>query len=55
MGIYTIGGNLGEFLCRTGQIEKGLPILKKSYAIAQKMNLPNLDQLATLIQKYEAI
>jgi len=52
--IYQIGKNIGEFLCYTGRIEEGLPMLKQSYAIARRANFPKLNQLAALIQKYES-
>jgi len=53
MAIYHTGQNLGAFLCHSGSVEEGLPMLENSYAAAQKGGLPGAEEVLLLIQKFK--
>ncbi|MCK4761666.1 MAG: tetratricopeptide repeat protein [Candidatus Aminicenantes bacterium] len=51
-GLYNVGRDLGNFLCRTGKKEEGLVMLEKSYEIGKKAGFPGVKIIKTLLKKF---
>ena len=52
--IYHVGADLGEHLCRSKQINEGLPMLRNSHTVAVKGGLPDAEKIKQLIAEFEA-
>ena len=52
-GVYLSGRSLGHFLCTSGDLDQGLPILRQAYAIGLKAGYPDVDNVKAIIEKIE--
>ena len=52
MGIFTVGYSLGCALCLNGQKAQGLPMLHRSYDIAQRNGLLGVEQVKAAIDDF---
>lgn len=55
MGLYNVGRDLGETLCRMGNKKEGGELLKRSYEIGKQAGFPDVEEIKAILKEFGEI